>query len=604
MKGESEETSSEPPATSPPTNTGPEQHVNKDSVQFVVHRELANERVVYKNEHHIQHFTQELIRQRKDGFLCDVVIEVDGQRYWAHRAILAAGSAYFHAAFNSTRPDNASGGDATCQVQHLNLTTVDRASDRAAFEAVLYYIYTGDLLVSLATASDLITVAGQLGVADVKQCCEYHMRKIIDINNWLDVYKMCVTHNLEKLSTVVEDFIVTSFGVLAQEKQLLHLPESFLQNVLSRCNTERDIDIEGYILQVILKWVVHSATDRMGCLGKLLSIVKADNLSKDHIDKILACDAIRGHEILTQPVVIQLLKTVEENDEKQKLKKENEEMSKLTAHADLEKQEVNQSTILEKDGERPAENKTDKCSLANSDRTKSPIVTDATSVGSDRSRKRLPIKKREDRTSQQLVSVKEENISSEPVHAPENDSDTDTEWSEPLRKALLDLQQAKMKREADNSQVSTVQKSDTKKRDQYPPKKRRKYADHETGDIPYSKVAPIASDERTGKGSVVLPVVMKTSARRKSSRPLKLLVTHRTTRTSQAAAKSVASIVRNTLKKPSKSVTTCTQTIEGTGDASLPSEGSLILEQKVKVKVENGFVEPAPRKRRGRKPGK
>ena len=602
MKGESKETSSEPPAISPPTNTGTEQHVNKDSVQFVVHRELANERVVYKNEHHIQHFTQELIRQRKDGFLCDVVIEVDGQRYWAHRAILAAGSAYFHAAFNSTRPDNAS-GDATCQVQHLNLTTVDRASDRAAFEAVLYYIYTGDLLVSLATASDLITVAGQLGVADVKQCCEYHMRKIIDINNWLDVYKMCVTHNLEKLSTVVEDFIVTSFGVLAQEKQLLHLPESFLQNVLSRCNTERDIDIEGYILQVILKWVVHSAADRMDCLGKLLSIVKADNLSKDHIDKILACDAIRGHEILTQPVVAQLLKTVKENDEKQKLIKEDEERSILKAHVELEKQEVNQLTILEKDGKRSAENKIHKCPLSNSNRTKSPVATDATSVGSDRSRKRLPIKKREDRTSQQVVSVKEENISSEPVHVQENDSDTDTEWSEPLRKALLDLQQAKVKREAENNQVSTVQKSDTKKRDQYPPKKRRKYADHETGDIPYSKVAPIANDEKTGKGSAALPVATKTSARRKSSRPLKLLVTHRTTRTSQAAAKSVASMMRTTLKKPSKSVTTCTQTIEGTGDASLPSAGSLILEQKVNVKVENG-LEPAPRKRRGRKPGK
>lgn len=596
MKGESRETSSDPPAIARSTDT--ERHVNKDSVHFVVHRELQNERVVYKNEQHIHNFTQELIQQRKDGFFCDVVIEVDGQRYWAHRAILAAGSAYFHAAFHSARPDN---GDSNRQLQHMNLTTVDRG----AFESVLYYIYSGDLLVSLATVSDLITVAGQLGVADVKQCCEFHMRKIIDINNWLDIYKICVMHNLEKLSMIVEDFIVTSFGVLAQEMELLQLPESYVQKILSRCNTERDNDIEGYILQVILKWVVFRYSDRVSCLDKLLSIVNAEILTKVHMDKILAIDAIQGHVILAQPNVMELLKEVKENDEKQKLeeeriRQEEEEDFKMKEENSL-REETRRLTIVE---EEKAENiKTHEGPVLNSnDSTNSHVANGAKSVSSDKNRKRLPIKKREDRTSHQkdAVTVKKENVSSEVIAAGENDSDTDTEWSEPLRKALLDLEQSTMKEEADGDKDATGRQSETKKQDQYPPKKRRKYVDHEAGDVLYSKVAPASSQEKTAKNCAGTPAVARTSARRKSSRPLKL-VSHRTTRTSHTAAKTANATPKNALKKTSKSVTTCTQTIEVPGEVVLPGEENLLQEQK--VKVENG-LEPAPRKRRGRKPGK
>lgn len=278
-------------------------------------------------------------------------------------------------------------------------------------------------------------------------------------------------------------------------------------------------------------------------------------------------------------------------------------MYKMKTDTDLQEQEAHQLTIVEEDRKKSAENETHKGPALNSDSTECPVANYAISIGNDKSRKQLPIKKREDRTSQHgdsKVSVKEENTSTEPVPAQENDSDTDTEWSEPLRKALLDLQQSNIKQEADDDQDATGQKTDTKKRDQYPPKKRRKYVDYETGDVLYSKVAPITGDEKTSKDNAALPVVMKTSARRKSSRPLKL-VSHRTSRTSQAAAKSANSIVKNTSKKPSKSVTTCTQTTETPNEGTLPSEDSLLLEQK--VKVENG-LEPPPRKRRGRKPGK
>ena len=603
MKGESVETSSDPPAIERTTDT--ERFVNKDSVRFVVHQELQNERVVYKNEHHVRHFTQELMRQRKSGVLCDVIVEMDGERCWAHRAILAAGSAYFHAAFHgdSSRADY---GDRAWQVQHLHLTTVDKT----AFESVMCYIYSGELLVSLTTVNSLITAADQLGVADVKLCCALHMQKNMDINNWLDIYKTCVAHNLENLSTIVEDFVGACFGVLAQEMELLQLPESNLQRILTRCNAERDSDIEAYILQVILKWVAFSYTDRVSSLDSLLDIVNTDILSRVHIDKVLAFDTMQGQYTETHPRVVQLLKVVKENDERRRgemLREEEGETCDLKDETgEMLREEEGETCDLKDDNclqdKKKATEMHGAAVLSNNDilDLNILIVNDPKCNGDDKSRNRLPIKKREGRLSLQTdsdaVRVKSESIFSENIPTGENDSDTDTEWSEPLRKAVLDFEHVESK--GDN--VSAARQSEAKKRDQYPPKKRRKYVDHETGDVPYTKVAPVSALEKTSNNGPGTHPVTRTSGRRKSSRPLKL-ESRRATRTLHAAEKKVSSAKRRTSKKASKSVTICTQTTEVPDECALPGEDGFLEERK--LKLENG-LDPAPRKRRGRKPGK
>ena len=42
-----------------------------------------------------------LNEQRKDGFLCDVTLKVEGRSFQAHRNILAAASPYFKVMFGS-----------------------------------------------------------------------------------------------------------------------------------------------------------------------------------------------------------------------------------------------------------------------------------------------------------------------------------------------------------------------------------------------------------------------------------------------------------------------------------------------------------------------
>ncbi|XP_016316731.1 zinc finger and BTB domain-containing protein 22-like isoform X1 [Sinocyclocheilus anshuiensis] len=73
---------------------------------------------------------ENLNRQREEGQLCDLSIQVQGQVFRAHRCVLAASSPYFHD-----------------QVLLKNVTTVSLPSvmDPLAFESVLNSAYTGQL---------------------------------------------------------------------------------------------------------------------------------------------------------------------------------------------------------------------------------------------------------------------------------------------------------------------------------------------------------------------------------------------------------------------------------------------------------------------------
>ncbi|TMS18048.1 Zinc finger and BTB domain-containing protein 22 [Larimichthys crocea] len=85
-----------------------------------------------------------LNRQREEGRLCDLSIQVQGQVFRAHRCVLAASSPYFHD-----------------QVLLKNVTTVSLPSvmDPVAFESVLSSAYTGQLSIVHDDIVNYVTVA-------------------------------------------------------------------------------------------------------------------------------------------------------------------------------------------------------------------------------------------------------------------------------------------------------------------------------------------------------------------------------------------------------------------------------------------------------------
>ncbi|KAM3596960.1 uncharacterized protein V6R79_023516 [Siganus canaliculatus] len=97
-----------------------------------------------------------LNRQREEGRLCDLSIQVQGQVFRAHRCVLAASSPYFHD-----------------QVLLKNVTTVSLPSvmDPVAFESVLSSAYTGQLSIVQDDIVNYVTVASFLQMWHIVDKC-------------------------------------------------------------------------------------------------------------------------------------------------------------------------------------------------------------------------------------------------------------------------------------------------------------------------------------------------------------------------------------------------------------------------------------------------
>ncbi|XP_076862152.1 zinc finger and BTB domain-containing protein 9 isoform X1 [Brachyhypopomus gauderio] len=97
-----------------------------------------------------------LNRQREEGRLCDLSIQVQGQVFRAHRCVLAASSPYFHD-----------------QVLLKNVTTVSLPSvmDPLAFESVLNSAYTGQLSIVRDDIVNYVTVASFLQMWHIVDKC-------------------------------------------------------------------------------------------------------------------------------------------------------------------------------------------------------------------------------------------------------------------------------------------------------------------------------------------------------------------------------------------------------------------------------------------------
>ncbi|XP_067267583.1 zinc finger and BTB domain-containing protein 22 [Chanodichthys erythropterus] len=99
---------------------------------------------------------ENLNRQREEGQLCDLSIQVQGQVFRAHRCVLAASSPYFHD-----------------QVLLKNVTTVSLPSvmDPLAFESVLNSAYTGQLSIVRDDIINYVTVASFLQMWHIVDKC-------------------------------------------------------------------------------------------------------------------------------------------------------------------------------------------------------------------------------------------------------------------------------------------------------------------------------------------------------------------------------------------------------------------------------------------------
>ncbi|CAH1243590.1 ZBTB14 [Branchiostoma lanceolatum] len=117
---------------------------------------------------HFQSIVSSLNVQRQQGHLCDVTVIVEGQRFPAHKGVLAACSAYFAAGFDQPQ-----------KVLEVELTEVSAAG----FHDVLDYMYTAKLDLNPNTIDAIYETAQVLHMKAVLNLCSQQFKSQVQGHN-------------------------------------------------------------------------------------------------------------------------------------------------------------------------------------------------------------------------------------------------------------------------------------------------------------------------------------------------------------------------------------------------------------------------------------
>uniref|UniRef100_A0A2I3TEL3 BTB domain and CNC homolog 1 n=2 Tax=Pan TaxID=9596 RepID=A0A2I3TEL3_PANTR len=112
----------------------------------------------YESSVHSTNVLLSLNDQRKKDVLCDVTIFVEGQRFRAHRSVLAACSSYFH-----SRIVGQADGE-------LNITLPEEVTVKG-FEPLIQFAYTAKLILSKENVDEVCKCVEFLSVHNIEESC-------------------------------------------------------------------------------------------------------------------------------------------------------------------------------------------------------------------------------------------------------------------------------------------------------------------------------------------------------------------------------------------------------------------------------------------------
>ncbi|KAF2359514.1 BTB/POZ domain [Trinorchestia longiramus] len=165
----------------------------------------------------------------------DVVLVVDGQKFYAHRVILASRSNYFRAMmFGGLQESH----QAEVEIKDANLT---------AFKILLKYIYKGYIALhneKEETVHEILALSHQYGFEELEGAvCEY-LKETLSVNNFCIIYDLALLYCLNGLRAVCEDFLDKNAQVIIAHPSFKMLSPTALKSIISRdsfCAPEVDI---------------------------------------------------------------------------------------------------------------------------------------------------------------------------------------------------------------------------------------------------------------------------------------------------------------------------------------------------------------------------
>ncbi|CAH1792025.1 unnamed protein product [Owenia fusiformis] len=209
-----------------------------------------------------------LIKQRKDGSMCDIKLKIGDDFVHAHKCILVSSSKYFERMFLGNFEENQGEVDLSGSV-----------SSKDVLNAILDFIYSGKLLITDENIEGLVQCATFFLLDDAQKFCEQYLLSNLTIDTCIRTYCLSEMYNLTDLYTIAEKVMKSKFQDVILRNEILSVPYDYLKRLLS--NTEMiQLCSAKHLITLLCRWSRYSPDERVDHFSSLWNII-SDRLYSD-----------------------------------------------------------------------------------------------------------------------------------------------------------------------------------------------------------------------------------------------------------------------------------------------------------------------------------
>ena len=191
--------------------------------------------------------------------LCDVVLEVEGEKIHCHRVVLASLSSYFRAMFT--------GDMAESKQRVITINGVDAQSLRCLVD----YAYTATIEISEKNVQAILPAASVLQFEEVKRACSRFLRRNLDTDNCLGIKMFAEVHGCEELQSAATVFSSCYFTQVQNVEEYLKLPFEEVKTFLSR--DQLNVNSEFDVFRAAMAWLLQK-DERRKHVHEILDLVR------------------------------------------------------------------------------------------------------------------------------------------------------------------------------------------------------------------------------------------------------------------------------------------------------------------------------------------
>ena len=208
---------------------------------------------------------------RKNERFCDVIVEVKGKEFKAHKAVLAAASPFFLTLLESNMRESN---------EHLIKVELEEAT-ASIMEDVLKYVYTGNVSVTEQSAHNLIATADYLLLPGLKSLgCDF-LKGILATENCVFNYYFAERYQCMNLMEECRELIKSNFSAVKETDDFLNLDVRHVSKWVS--SDDITVKAEEEVFKGIVKWVNHNKSEREKEFPHLFHQVRLNSVHQDYL---------------------------------------------------------------------------------------------------------------------------------------------------------------------------------------------------------------------------------------------------------------------------------------------------------------------------------